>query len=220
MIPIPYRLIVITHGGDETTPMLRDTLAAFEEMVTPEPVESVLIEDGIRKERFEWDGLRFTIGDSVGFCEMMRLGWAVAAAPGVDYIYWLEHDFLHLKPVHLGDLALVLQDPLIAQVSLMRQPVNESEGIGIANERRQEFVSHLLTLPKQKRSLWMEQAIYWTTNPSLFRSELARKVELPKGPECEGHLTALLREKGYSFGVWGDGESWIQHVGERTGHGY
>lgn len=217
---IPYRLIVITHGGDDTTPMLRDTLAAFEEMVTPEPTERVLIEDGIRKERFEWKGLRFTLEDSRGFCETARLAWGVAAAPGVKYVYWLEHDFLHLRPVNLGDLALVLETQHIAQVSLMRQPVNEAEGSGIADVRREEFVSHLLTMPKKQRRIWMEQAIYWTTNASLFRSELARNQAWPKGPECEGKFGMQLRDQGYSFGVWGDGEPWILHVGERSGHGY
>lgn len=219
-----YRLIVLTHDGDKTTPMLLDTLGSFEEMVTPKPTHRVLIEDGPRKEGIEeWHGSRIWGNVPGGFCQACELGWMEAAHPGVDYVFWLEHDFLFRRPVDLRELALGLsQNPLVSQMSLMRQAVNEREirAGGVVGSLGGEGGFAPRFVQGDRRSMFLEQGIYWTTNPSLFPRKLAVEQPWPSGPNCEGKLTIQLRQEGYSFGVWGSGEPWVSHVGERTGHGY
>lgn len=221
-----YRLIVITHGADETTNMLLDTLAWFEEMVTPRPAERILIEDGPRKQDMEWRGSRFWSDRPLGFCVSAARAWECAAAPGVEWVYWLEHDFKHTRPVHLPDLAEALTlGGKVAQMSLMRQAVNPQEirAGGVVEVEPDAFVPKLVVSKRVERARleWLEHGRYWTTNPSLFRREIAVENEWPSvKQECEGHHTIRLREQGYSFGIWGDGTPWVEHVGERSGFGY
>ena len=209
-----YRLVVLTHDGDRATKMLTATLRAFSEFVTPAPTDAVLVEDGTPKPATVWKARRLNTGGRVGFCAACRMAWQEARAPGVEYVYWLEHDFLHTRPVDLTDLAGVLIDePYLAQVSLMRGPENRREiaAGGIRAASPEWF---------EERGEWMEQSAYWTTNPALFRRAVAEGIAWPDGPECEGKLGIALRERGYTFGVWGNGEPWVEHVGVRTGHGY
>jgi hypothetical protein len=44
----------------------------------------------------------------LGFCASVTAGLARAARPGVEYIYWLEDDFLHTRGVHLEAIAATL----------------------------------------------------------------------------------------------------------------
>ncbi len=220
-----YRLIVLTHGGDAQTPMLRDTLGSFEELVTPQPSEKWLIEDGDRK-GWEFPGFkRVSTGEEGphGYCAACEVGWEIAAEPGVDFVYWLEYDFLHERPVNLMLLAWVLlKHSEVAQMSLMRQEWNEVEVTagGVVKASPDRFIPKRTDGARGGRHSWLEQGIYWTTNPSLFRRGVAEEVEWPTEERCEGRMTIALRRRGYSFGVWGSGESWVRHVGERTGHGY
>lgn len=221
-----YRLIVITHGGDATTEMLKTTLAAFQEMVTPQPAERILIEDGPTKEDLDWRGVRFWTERSMGFCVTAARAWEVAAAPGVPLVYWMEHDFVHTRPVYLEQMAEVLhQHEMLAQMSLMRQPCNliEEAAGGVVAVEPEAFAPRI-TQPKgieNVRLPWLEHGRYWTTNPSLFRRSLAASQSWPSVKAgCEGHHSISLRERGYSFGIWGGGEPWVTHIGERTGFGY
>jgi hypothetical protein len=219
---VNYLLIVITHGGDKTLGMLRDTLASFEEMVTPKPRQRVLIEDGAKKS-IEWRGQRFWSVEPQGFCKTAALGWSIAGSSGVEFVYWLEHDFLHERPVNLADLALVLKrNRKVAQVSLMRQPVNlrEIRAGGVVEADKGCFVPHRISENGGAPHRWLEHGRYWTTNPSLFPTAIAREHPWPAVQECEGHMGISLRQEGYSFAVWGDGRPWVKHVGERTGFGY
>lgn len=221
-----YRLIVITHGGDETTEMLKTTLAAFQEMVSPSPCERFLIEDGPRKEKLDWRGTRFWSEKPMGFCVTAARAWEVAAHPGVPLVYWMEHDFIHTRPVYLRHMAEVLrQEEMLAQMSLMRQAVNPQEvkAGGVVARDPDAFVPRLGRASSfgDPAMPWLEHGRYWTTNPSLFRADLAREEEWPSVKEgCEGHHSISLREQGYSFGIWGEGEPWVEHIGERSGFGY
>jgi hypothetical protein len=224
---VTYRLVMLTHGGDRNTAMLRNTLASFEEFVTPKPMHRVLIEDGPKKEKLEWRGRRYWTEEPEGFCRASARAWDIASLPGVEFVYWLEHDFLHKRNVDLEQIAEVLAyQPLISQMSLMRQPCNERElrAGGVVAADREAFVPKIVAGSKrdpQRRLAWLEHGLYWTTNPSLFRRDLTGRFDWPAvGEECEGHHSIQLRREGYSFGVWGEGEPWVEHVGERTGFGY
>lgn len=211
-----YRLIVITHDGPRTAKLLASTLRAFAEFVTPAPTDAVLVEDGAPKPMTVWRARRLNTGTDgpVGFCKTAAAAWAEAAQPGVDFVYWLEHDFLHTRPVDLSDLAgLLLDQPYLAQVSLMRGPENRQEIA--AGSVRAAMADAFEEMPG-----WLEHDVYWTTNPALFRRAIPESNGWPDGPECEGKLTIKLRERGFSFAVWGDGEPWVEHVGQRTGFGY
>ncbi len=220
-----YRLIVLTHGGDSHTPILRNTLGSFEEMVTPQPAEKWLVEDGEPK-TWEFPGFKRVstgVKGPHGYCSACEVGWEIAAVPGVDFVYWLEYDFLHERPVNLLHLAWVLlKHTEVAQMSLMRQPVNEQEvkAGGIVKASPDEFVSRRTDSARGGRHSWLEQGKYWTTNPALFRRQIADRVEWPLEDGCEGRVTVALRHQGYSFGIWGSGEEWVRHVGVRSGFGY
>lgn len=220
-----YRLIVVTHGGDEHTKMLQNVIASFEEMVAPAPTERVLIEDGPKKLDLQWKGARFWSGEPRGFCATAEMAWMTAAADGCEFAFWLEHDFIFRRPVYLRHLAEALEHrSKVAQMSLMRQPCNPAEvkAGGVVALDPEAFAPKILVKPEygRDRLAWLEHGRYWTTNPSLFRCALARDNEWPLVAECEGVHTIGLRQQGYSFGVWGDGSPWVEHIGQRTGFGY
>lgn len=219
-----YRLIVVTHGGDENTPMLRDTLASFMEMVTPKPAERILIEDGPRKAEMEdWRGARLWSGNPQGFCKTAEMAWMAAAGGDVPWTFWLEHDFMFTRPVYLEHMAEVLaQHPEVAQMSLLRQAVNPAEvkAGGVVEVEPDAFVPKI-TPTERGRGVWLEHGRYWTTNPSLFARQIPLENPWPEEErQCEGHHSISLRSAGYSFGIWGQGEPWVEHVGERSGFGY
>jgi len=224
---VKYRLVVVTHGGDENTEMLLNTLASFEEMVHPKPTERVLIEDGARKVSMEhWRGGRLWSEVPQGFCKTAEMAWMAVAVPGCEWSFWLEHDFAFRRPVNLEDLVEVMvEEPALAQISLMRQPCNMEEILagGVVAMTPEAFVPRITSSKRTERErfLWLEHARYFTTNPSLIRREIAVAHEWPVAKrECEGHHSISLREAGYSFGIWGEGEPWVEHLGERTGFGY
>lgn len=215
-----YKLVVLTHGNAEP---LAETLESFASHVTPAPSSAYLHVDAEERVAPVYAALqsveecRWTVrwrSRQVGFCEASTDCWQNAAEGDHEFVFWLEHDFLFSKPVDLEQLASVLDaNSQLAQMALMRQPVNKTEwdAGGVVASRPGQF---------EPRGGWMEQRAYWTTNPSLFRRDFAAKHPWPEGGECEGRFGIALRELGYSFGMWGAGEAWVEHVGTRTGFGY
>lgn len=151
---------------------------------------------------------------AVGFCRSCQHCWAKAAAGDHEFVFWLEHDFRFVKPVDLDQMAAILDaNPQLAQMALMRQPVNEAERSagGVVLSRPGQF---------QARGGWMEQQAYFTTNPSLFRRDFAERHPWPQEEQCEGRFGIHLLGLGYTFGMMGAGEPWTDHVGIRSGFGY
>ncbi len=69
--------------------------------------------------------------------------------------------------------------------------------------------------------IWHQHASYLTTNPSLMRRQFMAEHLWPAyESECEGRFGLDLVATGFSFGVWGDGSPWCEHIGERSGFGY
>ena len=193
-----YTLAVLTHG---TGPTLTESLESFNACVSPAPDEFVLHRDP---------------GD--GFCVATHALWDKAILAGNDYVFWLEHDFVILRPVDLNQLAAVLNsDPRLSQVALMRDAVSEPEKkAGGLFESRQGAT-------RWDREEWgYTQTDYvLTTNPSLMRTQFMAANPWPDYPaECEGRFGIDLRERGFVAGVWGDGSPWVRHIGIRDGHGY
>lgn len=213
-----YLLVVTTHGNSS---MLSRTLRSFEEHVLPQPADAVLIEDGPPRPVEWWTGRRVSLGATLGrqggFCEAVKAGWAEVARSELPYVFWLEHDFIFLRDVTLDPVAAVLDRNLhVAQMSFMRQTANadERDRGGPLGGHTTQLCDDFLT-----GSRWVEHEAYWTTNPSLFRTQLARDVDWPGEPECEGKMGVELKAQGFHFGVWGNGEPWVNHVGHRDGSG-
>lgn len=236
-----YRLVVLTHGDSAPLP---DTINSFAAMVLPWPTSTVVVYDGqdnpdsptaLREiERVTRDRLSVRLTNShVGFCAATELAWNAASEDGPDWIFWLEHDFTFNRPVDLSALAAVMDaEPQVTQMALLRQPVSDAEVEigGYLNtphrdyQPRETAIYHLGADPADDFDIadWFEHRDYWTTNPSLFRRQLAVDLAWPTSPQCEGHFGFAVRAAipGASFGVWGDGAEWVTHTGVRDGKGY
>lgn len=226
-----YRLVVVSHGESET---LASTIASFHELVAPAPADIRLIYDGPWEEAIEathvmrGDGIIHCGDRQEGFCATVRRGWSAAASSGPEYVFWLEHDFVFTQPVDLRELAQVLDmEPWLAQMSLLRQPTSPEEveaGGVIQRHGGSSFLAYVAPVEKEFERVmraWLKHSIYFTTNPSLMRRQFMVDNPWPdKATECEGYFGIDLRERGYEFGIWGAGETWVRHIGARTGHGY
>lgn len=221
---LSYRLVVLTHG--DSAP-LAETLAAYGEHVRPAPAETVLVYDGEEPPGPVEDFIRDCYGGwsltngPLGFCGATRHAWAVAAEPGVQYSFYLEHDFVVARPVDLWHLVQVLErHPNLAQVTLMRDAYSreEHQAGGLFAYRQADYrpVTHL-----DGTSWWLRMP-WFTTNPSLMRRDFMAENPWPADghKHCEGRFGGALREKGYEFGTWGDGSVYARHIGVRTGFGY
>jgi hypothetical protein len=210
-------LVVVTHGR---SPTLASTLDSFAANVTPRPEVVYVVDDGGEghEAHLALEGVHTaSLWPQRGFCEATANAWTRAAIIGADYTFWLEHDFTFLRPVDLDALAAVLDERThLAQMSLCRGPANtvEADAGGLVASRPGQFHQH-----DQNGLRWMEHHAYWTTNPSLIP---ARTFELdwPAGPECEGRFGRQVLDTGGSFGLWGGGEQWVEHTGQRNGFGY
>lgn len=226
-----YRLVITTDGRPG---LLDRTLESFFARVIPRPDEVVLIDDSgdVAYQRYlealcsdlarEVDA-RFMVTSHrkrLGFCKTVWDAWVQATIPGVDWVYWMEDDFLHTRGVDLRDLAWVLnRQPQIAQMSMMRQPVNEQEKAAgsLYNLYRDRYDQR-----GAEASMWLLSRTNFSTTISLMSRRFMTDNPWPAYPsECEGRYSIDLLAKGYEFGVWGIGDEWVEHIGEtRIGKGY
>lgn len=215
-----YALAVLTHG--DNADVLERAIRSFDSQVSPPPVHRFVYQDGPCAlpplSPYPWDAMG-SVGNQ-GFCVSTRALWVMASYLSVarfDYVFWMEHDFEFKRSVDLIGLAVALdENAQLAQMSLLRDAVNLDERenggvIGKHTRRGEEFVN---------RGRWLEHSSYFTTNPNLMTREFMCENQPPEGPECEGKFGLALRDKDYTFGVWGDGSAWVTHIGQRNGTGY
>lgn len=159
----------------------------------------------------------------LGFDGAIREGWQRIRRirPIPRYCLHLEADFVFLEPVDLAGMADLLdRQPDVAQVALKRQAVNQEElaAGGIVELSPDDFTER-----SDGRATWMEHRRWWTTNPSLYRTELVHAADWPVGPDSEGRFThMLLRDPGLRFAIWGAkfDPPRVEHIGVRVGVGY
>jgi hypothetical protein len=165
-----------------------------------------------------------------GFSAAIATGWAtIAAHPAVEWVVHVEDDFLFTPPFEIpAMIRLLTAYPYLAQVSLLRQAVNEAElaAGGLVESRPGQFINHT---DLDRKLHWMEQRSYFTTNPSVYPRVLL-DVGWPQEPQSEGLFTHRLLTDGFgdvagkdvAFGVWGHtgDPPRVTHIGVRQGTGY
>lgn len=218
---LDYRLAVLTNGRS----CLRETLEAFRTYVDPPPADVLVFDDGGTSLPYgggtEWAQIPYVeikSAHALGFCAAVPELWRAASAAGPAYVFWIEDDQVLRRPLDLAPLALVLaREKHIAQMSLMRQAVNALEiAAGGCRALRPELYE------ERDEGLWLESRTNFSTGCSLIRRSFMTSEPWPAQYEenCEGRFSIDLLERGYRFGVWGDGSPWVEHVGIRSGFGY
>lgn len=210
--------MVITHGS---APHLRETLTTFDRYVSYRPAVKIVCADGadsVLPDNGKW--IADISNERMGFCSTTRRAWNLSRELILEYnlthIFWLENDFRFIRPVSLHLLENVLaKNKNISQMALIRNSVNgkERSSGGLLGTMNGEFTKH---------GSWIEHSRFWTTNPSLIRSDVIQSLswdELPES-ECEGHFGFRVKESGMTFGYWGSGEVWVEHMGNRSVDGF
>lgn len=216
-----YRLIITTNGRYKC---LDETLASFRDHVSPHPTDGYVFIDGAHfasetlniLAEHPWTGWSTDWSQSpIGFCKAVQYGWDEGASCPADWcVFWLEDDFLFERDINLDELSEVLtKNPQLTQMALMRHPVNDAEiaAGGCYELRRDQY---------EDKGGWLESHTNHTTTCSLMTSEFVGEHPWPGDDGCEGKFSIDIQQEGFSFGVWGGGEPWIRHTGQRAGFGY
>lgn len=168
-------------------------------------------------------------GPRRGFAGSIQDAWRILTERSTaDYIAHIEQDFTFNRPVDLAGLVEVLEPrPYLVQMALRRQAWNAAEGAagGVVEEHPDWYADC-----HAGGRAWLEQRIFFTTNPSLYRLTLCW-VGWPEPPHSEGMFTHGLLRYGspevpgdqVRFGYWGSRHEAprVEHIGhERAGHGY
>jgi hypothetical protein len=193
--PITRRVIYDDSGDEASRAWLRETFPDFE--------------------------LIFHPAGRQGFGGAIRTAWSHLALGPERFVFHLEDDFTFNCPVHLWHVANVLDAfPYLTQVALRRQPWSDAEVLagGVVEQHPEDFIER-----RSGELAWLEHRRFFTTNPSLYRTELCRRG-WPTGDQSEGRFSAeLFTDPDVRCAYWGarDDEPWVHHNGkERVGVGY
>lgn len=159
-------------------------------------------------------------GPRLGQGHSLRRAWTyLADYLNSDWVFHCEDDFVFERYIDLRDLVKVLRErDYLQQMALIRQPWFPGEvaagGIVERDPDAYEAVS-------AGESAWLEHRLWFTLNPCLYRRELCKR-ERPVGRRHEWRFSReLCEDPTVRFGLWGDGEPWIRHIGGyRAGEGY
>lgn len=157
-----------------------------------------------------------------GFAGAYRSAWEWISTNATEpYVFSTEDDFTFNRNIPLMSLARVLdQESNLIQLALRRQPWNDQERAagGIVEQHPDAYVDR-----SSVDDEWLEQRLFFTTNPSLYRMSLC-SLTWPSGPYSEGRFSHdLLVDPAIRFGYWGARSSgeWCKHIGQdRNGTGY
>lgn len=221
-------LMVITDGRKDY--MTRTLASAGDKLVGP-ITRKVIYDDSGDDGYRHWLARNFPDFDLVihpagrqGFGGAIHTAWRYLVGIEVDepFVFHLEQDFTFNRHVDLQDMAFVLDcQPHIVQLALRRQPWNDAErkAGGIVEQWPDLYTDRMDVLGNR----WMEHRLFFTTNPSLYRTSLCRRGWPVVGRSEEAFTTELLGDRTARFAFWGrrqDGP-WVEHIGEdRVGTGY
>lgn len=216
-------LVVLTNGRMDCIDHSIDAALANLHGLELAPV--VICDDSADDQYRAWLAQRFpeaTIisdGTNLGYAGAMRRAWAAAIDAGTEYVFWLEEDFIVLRPVDLSAMALVLDErPRLTQVMLKRQAwwANEVAAGGLVEANPGMFID-----ASNGVHCWTEYAAFWTS-PYLVRRDFLQAFEWPYESHSETMFSAKMRNLGRRGALWGrrDDPPLVEHVGIRTGKGY
>lgn len=219
-------LLVITDGRKDC---IRQTIPSALAMLAGPLTRFVIYDDSGDDEHADWLRMSFPTFELVthpdgrqGFGGAIRAAWSRLASGSERFVFHLEDDFTFNRPVDLEAMAAVLDaDAALVQLALRRQPWNpdEIEAGGVIEQRPHDYSDRC----DQAGNSWLEHRLFFTTNPSLYRSDLC-ELDWPNAARSEGIFTHdLLVDPHVRFGYWGERASkpWVTHIGrDRVGHGY
>ena len=194
-------LLVIDDGRED---YLSRSLSSLQENL-PTPDHFILVDDSAHE---------------LGFGGAIQEGWRRVLNTDAQWVFHAESDFTYTVPVPLARMIDVLEAfPFLAQVALKRQAVNTEERLagGIVECHPSDF-----TEKRWGDYLWTEHRRYFTTNPSVYSTNICKRG-WPQVKHSEGTLTHQLLADGLRFAFWGGkfGPPRVNHIGtDRAGTGY
>lgn len=160
-------------------------------------------------------------GERLGFGGAINRAWTEVAKGTESYVYHLEDDFIHNRPVPLPKMVDVLEQyPHILQLVLRRQPWNDAEKAagGICEQWPDEY-----TDMEWLGNSWLEHRLFVSSNPSLWRMSDV-KDGWPTIDKSEAIYSARAFVNPTTVGAfWGkrDSGEWVTHIGnDRVGEKY
>jgi hypothetical protein len=229
---VTVALLVLADGREE---YLAATIASARANLTGPITERWLYAEGgddayrARLAELYPEFTRIGDGPRRGFAGAIQDAWRILTERSAcEWVFHLEQDFTFNRPVDLASLIEVMDPrPHLVQMALRRQPWNAAERAagGVVEEHPDWY-----TDCRADGRAWLEQRMFFTTNPSLYRRSLCGTGFHPP-PRSEGMFTHRLLHDGspevpgdrVRFGYWGSRHQvpWVEHIGyERAGHGY
>ena len=220
-------LIIMTDGRgeylSESINSLDNLRGDFTQLVIHDDSGDQAFTDWLRR---TYGGDQFTICSTPGrsgFAGAYTSAWSwLRKNCENDWIFFTEDDFVYTRPVELDKMITVMENnPKLVQLALRRQPWNDVEAWfgGIVESRANTY-----TDKTDGTNHWLEHRNFFTTNPSLIRTQLIHDRDWIDEPESEGKFGwRLYSETDSVAGFWGSRESgeWCFHIGKnRIGTGY
>lgn len=211
---------MLTDGRD----YVKETLPAWREALPD--LELAVVDDSGDNERRSWlkDHADHLVSPGInrcGYTAAMRVVMGLAASSGRDHILLTEDDFLPIAIPDLSEVATIINEHELSQMSFRRQAwyKNEKRKGGILQAVATRAACNEM---KQGHARWIEQSAYWTCNPSLFPRWVAERG-WPDVKWSEKVFSDDIIADGYVAGVWGkwDDKPLTRHIGyEKKGTGY
>lgn len=152
-----------------------------------------------------------------------RLWQFLAGLTDVTHICNWEDDMVLLAPVHLADMATILDiNPHLAQVALLREDYYPREIEGSRHGRILGWHPKTYRNRTSGNLRWCEHRNYFTCNPGVHHRSLC-EMGWPQADSSEKVLGDQLLAQGLRFAHWGhrDDPRILRHIGSyRAGRDY
>jgi len=214
-------LLVITNGRKA---YLERTLASLAERLSYSKFSRlVIVDDSGHEDYREWLTENYSAFElylhptNLGLSASIATGWE-ALFGDVDYIFHLEEDFTFNADIPLDDMVKILDSDLsLAQVALLRQPVNEQE---IAAGGIVEQNPDIYTERETSGIKWLQHTNLFTLNPCLYPHDTIENEWLRGWGERE--FTDMILKNGDTFAYYGERgiAPLVHHIGEHRTAGW
>jgi len=150
--------------------------------------------------------------DNAGYAAAMSVVFKVAADHGGEHVLFVEEDFQFISDLDVEAWASQLDShPHLAQIVAMRQP-------WFANEVAAGGVLEALDGPRELVDGFIEHRLFFSGNPTVLPRRTFAKP-WPSGRWSENQFAAQLKQDPQiRFAI--TPSILVEHVGERSGHGY